>query len=121
MAKCDSGYFCRICGLYVDDVTTSALYLRYVLREVSFQQLFTEPDAHVWCDAELAQYITDENYKVDPGVDPSSIPEVPWARQKQRLEPVEVRKREERVTRGWRRLQQIPGSGWSIPDYPLPD
>ena len=28
---------------------------------------------------------------------------------------------EERVTRAWRRLQQLPGSGLPILDYPLPE
>jgi hypothetical protein len=121
MAQCDAGYFCRVCGRYVDDVTSSALYLRYVLREVSFEQLFIEPDAHIWCDPELAQYIVDEAYQVDPGADPASIPDVPVHLRKQRIDPEEVREREERVTRAWRRLQEIPESGWTIQDYPLPD
>jgi hypothetical protein len=156
MARCDSGYFCRVCGRYVDDVTVSALYLRYVLREASFQDLFTAPDSHIWCEPELARFITDPRYRTE--VDELRRTEVAEAENAGSAQPLaeedlatesrdaplrtevdsrrtevegegagttlseaERRRREERVTRAWQRLQEIPGSGLTIDEYPLPE
>ena len=119
MAKCDSGYFCHVCGRYVDDVTVSDLYLRYVLKEVALEQLFTAPDAHIWCNPALARFIVDDAYVVAPGFEPSG--EVPEELSRENLDPEQRREREQLVTRAWRRLQTLPGSGLAIPDYPLAD
>jgi hypothetical protein len=35
------------------------------------------------------------------------------------FDPEYVRSEEERVTRGWRRLQAIPTLGLAVPEYPL--
>jgi hypothetical protein len=34
VAKCDEGYRCEVCGLDVEVIVDSDLYLRYVLGEV---------------------------------------------------------------------------------------
>ena len=48
MAQCDTGYFCRVCGEYVESIAASELYLRYVMGRVEFAELLTSPDAHIW-------------------------------------------------------------------------
>ena len=148
MAHCNSGYFCRICGKYVDDVTVSALYLRYVLREASFEDLFSAPDSHIWCEPELSRFIIDPRYRtevaeaeagespqspvgndLETGPDDAPIrTEVDSPRTEVAGEEAEAghpeqqrRQREERVTRAWQRLQEIPGSGLTIDAYPMPD
>ena len=40
---------------------------------------------------------------------------------KQNLDPGYVAEEEARVTRGWRRLQELPALGLAIVDYPLPE
>lgn len=117
MARCDAGYFCHICGRHVDAVTESDLYLRYVLGEVAFEELFMAPDAHISCNPALAQYITDPGYAPDPEL---AAAQLPIELGKDTRPPEETAAREARVTAAWRRLQQVPGSGWPIQDYPLP-
>ncbi len=107
MTGCHQGYFCRVCGRYVQDVTESALYLRFVLGEVGFDQLHDEPEAHVACVPELARYIADERF--DPE---GSAERLAWR-------DGAFRRRQLRVTEAWRRLQELPGSGLAIEDYPL--
>ena len=104
MAKCDTGYGCAVCGEYVENITDSALYLRFILREVSLQQLFYAEEAHIRCLPGLACLIE------HPDFDPVSPPA---GGADDRLDP-------ELVTRAWLRLQGLPGSGLDIPDYPLP-
>jgi hypothetical protein len=117
MARCDAGYFCHVCGLYVDDVTVSELYLRYVMRQVPLKGLYTAPDAHVWCNPALAQFITDPEYVVDPMFHP--LREVHPDLAKARLSPDDRERQEKFVTMAWRRLQQIPELGITIQEYPL--
>ena len=40
---------------------------------------------------------------------------------KETLDAAFVAAEEQRVTRGWRRLQEIPTLGLGIPEYPLPE
>ena len=40
---------------------------------------------------------------------------------KENLDPAFVEDQEQRLTRAWRRLQEIPNLGIAIPDYPLPE
>ena len=40
---------------------------------------------------------------------------------KHELEAADRHAREERVTRGWRRLKELPGSGLPLAEYPLPE
>ena len=112
MSGCHGGYFCRICGSYVRDVTESELYLRYVLGEVAMADLFDAPEAHIRCVPEIAQYIVDEEFEPAPMRGAAADKAV--------LDPDRVSRREARVTRAWRRLQEIPGSGLDIAGYPLP-
>jgi hypothetical protein len=110
MAKCDEGYRCEVCGRDVEAITESDLYLRYVLGEVPLEFIHRLPERHIRCNPAMAQYI------VDPAFPP--IPcEGPFDK---RLLGIEfVRDEEDRVTRGWRRLQAIPTLGLTVAEYPL--
>jgi hypothetical protein len=112
MARCELGYLCEVCGQEVEAITDSDLYLRYVLGEVPPEQLHVLPERHLRCNPELAQYI------VDPAFPPVRC-EGFFA--KEALDPAFVAAEEERVTRGWRRLQEIPSLGVPIIEYPLPE
>jgi hypothetical protein len=37
------------------------------------------------------------------------------------LDPTFVAEQEERISRAWRRLQEIPALGIALPEYPLPE
>ena len=110
MAKCDEGYRCEVCGRDVEAITESDLYLRYVLGEVPLELLHRLPERHIRCNPALAQYIA------DPAFEPV-VCDGPFSRAG--LDAEFVRAEEERVTRGWRRLQAIPTLGLSVPEYPL--
>jgi hypothetical protein len=112
MARCEQGYLCEVCGQDVGEITSSDLYLRYVLGEVLPEQLHRLRERHIRCNPALAQYI------VDPAFPPMCCQGV-FA--KEGLEPAYVAEEEARVTRGWRRLQELPGLGIPIIDYPLPE
>ncbi len=112
MAKCERGYLCEVCGQEVAEITDSDLYLRYVLGEVPPEVLHRLPERHVRCNPVLAQFIT------DPAFSPVRC-EGPFA--KDALDPAHVAEEEARVTRGWRRLQELPRLGLSIVEYPLPE
>jgi hypothetical protein len=111
MARCERGYLCEVCGQDVGEITESDLYLRYVLGEVPPEQLHLLPERHIRCNPALAQYI------VDPAFEPIRCESV-FA--KEQMDAAFVAAEEERVTRGWRRLQELPRLGISIIDYPLP-
>ena len=110
MARCDEGYRCEVCGQDVEVVTDSDLYLRYILGEVPLELLHRLPERHIRCNPALAQYIADPGFK--PVVCDGAFA-------KQWLDPAFVAAEEERVTRGWLRLQAIPRLGLAIPEYPL--
>src|SRR5579871_6720978 len=110
MAKCDEGYRCEVCGLDVEEIVDSDLYLRYVLGEVPLEVLHIQPERHICCNPALSQYIVDAAFV--PAVCPGPF-------SKEELDPAFVRDEETRVTRGWRRLQAIPKLGLSVPEYPL--
>src|SRR5262245_46149253 len=99
MVACEQGYLCDVCGVDVEAITDSDLYLRYVLGEASPLLLPTQRERHIRCNPALAQYI------VDPGFAPVKCEGI-FA--KETLDPEFVREQEARVTRGWRRLQEIP-------------
>jgi hypothetical protein len=112
MARCDEGYVCDVCGCDVDEIVDSDLYLRYILGEVSPELLPRMRERHIRCNPATAQFI----------VDPAFVPvhcEGVFA--KEQLDPAHVAEQAERVTRAWRRLQQIPGLGIPITEYPLPE
>jgi hypothetical protein len=112
MARCERGYLCEVCGEEVEEIIDSDLYLRYVLGEVDPERLHVMPERHIRCNPALAQYI------VDPSFPPIRCDGV-FA--KESLDPPWVQEEEMRVTRGWRRLQEIPTLGLSIVEYPLPE
>ncbi len=91
-------------------MTDSDLYLRYVLGEVPIYQLHRLRERHIRCNPALAQYI------VDPAFPPAAC-DGPFA--KQYFDAEFVAAEEERVTRGWRRLQALPALGLPLDEYPL--
>lgn len=111
MARCDQGYLCEVCGAEVPEITDSDLYLRFVLGEVPARDLLAAPERHLRCNPVQAQFI------VDPGFEPVIV-EGPF--DKRLMPPEDVAVREVRVTRAWRRLQELPGSGLALSEYPLP-
>jgi hypothetical protein len=113
MARCEQGYLCDVCGKEVEEITESDLYLRYVLGEVHPEQLHKSPERHIRCNPTVAQFI------VDPAFEPITCAG-PFA--KANLDQDYVRAEEARITRGWRRLQEIPKLGLAtIQEYPLPE
>ena len=110
MAKCDEGYLCDVCGKDVAALTESDLYLRYVIGMLDPEVLHTTPERHIRCNPSLAQYIVADDF-------PPVIIDGPFA--KQTLDPEFVRDREELVTRGWRRLQELVDTDLPIIQYPL--
>ena len=112
MARCEQGYLCDVCGQDVAEITESDLYLRYVLGEVPPEQLHRMPERHVHCNPSLAQYIVDTNFA------PVRC-EGPFA--KENLDSAYVAAEEARVTRAWRRLQELPRLRIPIIEYPLPE
>ncbi len=111
MAKCEQGYLCEVCELEVADLTDSDLYLRYVIGEVTGRQLLSSPERHLRCNPTLAQFI------VDPSFDPVIVAG-PFA--KTELDAADVDAREQLVTAGWRRLQEVRRLSIPIAEYPLP-
>lgn len=112
MALCEQGYLCDVCGKDVADLSESDLYLRYVLGEVDPETLHSQPERHLRCNPILAQFIVDERFQ------PVSVQ---GFFSKTELDPVFVEKEEERVTRGFRRLQDLPQMDIPITEYPLPE
>jgi hypothetical protein len=112
MARCETGYLCDVCGGDVEEITESDLYLRYILGEVPPEKLDALRERHIRCNPALAQFIVDANF-------PPVTCEGAFA--KEFLDPEFVGAEEARVTRGWRRLQEIPALGISLTEYPLPE
>jgi len=113
MALCEQGYLCDVCGGDVEEITVSDLYLRYVLGEVAPEKLHVLRERHIRCNPVMAQFI------VDPKFEPIRCE---GAFAKEHLDAAYVAEEETRVTRGWRRLQEIPALGLStIQEYPLPE
>ncbi|MGL4553802.1 MAG: hypothetical protein ACRC33_21775 [Gemmataceae bacterium] len=110
MARCDEGYLCAVCGADVAEITESELYLAFVLGEVGVEELLKRPDRHIPCAAERAQYVVDPAF---PAVRCEGFFD------KATLDPMYVTAEEARVTRGWRRLQEVVRLGVPIGEYPL--
>jgi len=111
MANCDEGYNCDRCGQYVENIRESELYLRYVIGAVPEDQLLHEPERHIRCSTEFAQFI------VDDGFEPVECDDE--ALRKSNL-PGDVRARQEELfTRAWRRLQEVASSPIPVNEYPL--
>jgi hypothetical protein len=112
MARCEQGYLCEVCGQDVEAITDSDLYLRYVLGEVPPEQLHLLPERHIRCNPERAQYIVEAAF---------APVRCDGFFAKETLDAAFVAAEEQRVTRGWRRLQEIPSLGIPIVEYPLPE
>lgn len=112
MAVCDEGYLCDVCGKEVDAIIDSDLYLRYVLGDLSPLELARTRERHIRCHPEFAQFIVDPDF-------PPVLCTGPF--EKSGLDGEYVQAEEIRVTRGWRRLQEIPRLGIPITEYPLPE
>ena len=112
MARCEQGYLCDVCGKDVEALTDSDLYLRYVLGEVEPEKLHLLRERHLRCNPSVAQFIVDERFA-------PVVCDGPFS--KASLDPAYVVEQEARITRGWRRLQEIPTLGLSILEYPLPE
>ena len=112
MALCEQGYLCDVCGLEVESIDDSDLYLRYVLGEVDPETLHSSKERHLRCNPTLAQFI------VADGFEPMAV-EGYFA--KSQLAPAFVAAEEARVTRGYLRLRELPHLGLTIPEYPLPE
>jgi hypothetical protein len=110
MVGCEQGYLCDVCGLDVEAITESDLYLRYVMGEVSPLALPTLRERHIRCNPATAQYIVDPAFAAVRG-------EGLFA--KELLDPEYVAAQEALVTQAWRRLQEIPRLGIPITEYPL--
>lgn len=112
MAKCDEGYLCDVCGEDVAELTDSDLYLRYIVGLLDPEVLHTTPERHIRCNPALAQYIVADDF--EPVV-------VDGAFDKRQLDSTYVAEREDLMTRGWRRLNDVVHLGVPIIEYPLPD
>jgi len=113
MAQCEQGYLCDVCGKDVEEITDSDLYLRYVLGEIPPEKLHVLRERHIRCNPVVAQFI------IDPKFEPICCE---GAFAKQNLDAGYVAAEETRITRGWRRLQEIPALGLAtIQEYPLPE
>jgi hypothetical protein len=110
MAKCDEGYPCDVCGQDVEGILESDLYLRFVLGEIPLEQLHLHPERHIGCNPSVAQYIQDVGFKAI---------ECDGMFDKRLLDSEFVQMEEARVSRGWRRLRDIPTLRLAIPEYPL--
>ena len=110
MAACDTGYICDVCGTDVEAIVESDLYLRYIMGEVSPVDLPKQRERHIRCNPAIAQYIVDADFE-------QLACEGMFA--KANLDADYVHAQEELVTRAWRRLQEIPKLGLTIPEYPL--
>ena len=110
MAKCDQGYLCEVCGGEVAEMTDSDLYLSYIIGVVDGRALLARKERHIRCNPAQAQFIVDERF-------PPVVCEGAFA--KQNLDAAYVASQEELITRGWRRLQELPGQRLPISEYPL--
>lgn len=107
MARCERGYLCAVCGQEVEHITESDLYLSYILGEVAGPDLLHHPERHIRCNPERAQYI------IDPAFEPI-VCEGMFS--KDAIDREYVKAEEDRITRAWKRLQNLTGT---IGDYPL--
>ena len=110
MARCDEGYLCEVCGEPVDEIYDSDLYLRYVIGQLTIDELTRSPERHIRCNPVQAQFVVDSDFEpvaVDGPFD------------KRQLDLEQTRHQEELITRGWRRLQEVAKLGIPIAEYPL--
>lgn len=114
MARCEQGYLCEVCGDEVETIAFSDLYLRFVIGELRPGQLLSARERHLRCNPVLAQFI--DHPEFEPVVIEGDF-------DRRLLEPEDVKRRTDLVTRGWLRLQelsQLPAP-IPLPMYPLPE
>ena len=111
MAGCERGYLCAVCGQDVEEISDSALYLRYVMGDVEWDLLNRAPECHICCDPILAQFIVDSSFE------PINCA---GAFAKGQLDPEFVKAEEERVTVAYLRLRELAAANLPIAAYPLP-
>jgi hypothetical protein len=114
MARCDQGYLCEVCGLEVESIRESDLYLRYVIGELPARELLATPERHIRCNPVTAQFIEHPDFEpvlVEGDFD------------RRLFDSAEMAPRLELITRGWMRLQELAEQAQSIPlpHYPLPE
>ena len=113
MAHCEEGYLCSVCGLEVEHIWESDLYLRYVIGQVDPETLHTTRERHIRCNPTLAQFIVDPDFP--PVVASGDF-------DKRLLDPLFVKEQERLMTRAWKRLRELEHQeGVSLLDYPLPE
>jgi hypothetical protein len=112
MAVCERGYLCDVCGLEVEELHESDLYLRYVLGEVDPETLHMQPERHLRCNPTLAQFIVADDF---------APVQAAGLFAKAGLDPAFVAAEEARVTRGYLRLRALPGLDLRLTEYPLPE
>ncbi|MBY0526527.1 MAG: hypothetical protein K2R98_24240 [Gemmataceae bacterium] len=112
MVRCEQGYLCDVCGQEVEEIVDSDLYLRYVLGEVPPDRLATTRERHIRCNPSTAQFIVDARF---------APVRCDGAFAKEHLDAGYVAEQEGKVTRAWQRLQELPGLGLTIAEYPLPE
>ena len=114
MARCDQGYLCDVCGDEVESIRESDLYLRFVTGQVSSNDLLATPERHLKCNPVVAQFITHPDF-------PSITVEGDFDRRL--FDPADVATRENLMTRGWLRLQELAEKAQTVPlpEYPLPE
>ncbi len=114
MARCDQGYLCRVCGLEVEYITDSTLYLRYVIGEIDPETLHLAPECHLQCYPVLAQFICDPRL--------GAVPEIDGPMARAHLDPEYVAQRIALISAGYQRLWDIRSSRHAFPtvqEYPL--
>ena len=111
MAGCERGYLCTVCGEDVEEISDSALYLRYVMGDVEWGVLNRAPESHIRCDPILAQFIVDASFEATS---------CRGAFAKDQLDPEFVKSEEERVTVAYLRLRELAATNLPIAEYPLP-
>ena len=112
MARCEEGYRCEVCGEDVESIADSDLYLRYVVGLVDPESLHTAPERHIRCNPLLAQFIVDDRFATVC---------VAGDFDKRQLDSGFVDQREQLLTRGWQRLQEVVASQVPLLEYPLPE
>ena len=110
MVGCDQGYLCAVCDEAVEEVTHSDLYLRFVIGEIDSEALLNSPELHIRCNPVTAQFIVDSDFE-------PVVVEGPF--DKRQLDQEDVRSKEQLITRGWRRLQEVVDLSIPINKYPL--
>jgi hypothetical protein len=100
-----------VCGFPVEHVGDSDLYLAFVLREVSLEQLPHRAERHIRCNPTVAQFIVNGAFEAV---------HVEGVFDKRLMDEESVRDRETRVTQGWLRLKDVGERQLPITEYPLP-